>query len=77
MLEVISQSRHILRRASYVRQIITKLLRLMLVASDQARSTFLDFAVFPLYRQKFSNLGQHDVGYAGVATGRGDFNLPS
>ena len=28
----------------------------MLVASDQAPSTFLDFAVFPLSRQKFSNL---------------------
>ena len=28
----------------------------MLVASDQASSTFLDFAVFPLSRQKFSNL---------------------
>ena len=28
----------------------------MLVASDQAPSTFLDFAVFPLSRQKFSSL---------------------
>jgi len=41
----------------------------MLVASDQAPSTFLDFAVFPLSRQKFSNLGQHDVGHKGVTTG--------
>ena len=32
------------------------LLRLMLVASGQAPSTFLEFAVFPLSRQKFSNL---------------------
>ena len=24
-----------------------------------------------------ANFDQHDVGYAGVATGRGDFNLPT
>ena len=42
----------------------------MLVASDQAPSTFLDFVVFPLSRQKLSNLGQHEVGHKGVATGR-------
>jgi len=47
----------------------------MLVASDQAPSTFLQFAVFPLSRQKFSNLGQHDVGHKGVATGRRALSL--
>src|SRR5699024_12242576 len=37
----------------------------------------LDFAVFPLSRQKLSNLGQHDVGHKGVATGRRVFSLCS
>src|SRR5699024_1265638 len=35
---------------------ITTLLRLMLVASDQAPSTFLEFVVFLLSRQKLTNL---------------------
>src|SRR5699024_7438063 len=30
-----------------------------------------------LIAQLLANFGQHDVGYAGVATGRGGFNLPS
>ena len=53
------------------------MLRVMLVASGQAPSTFLDFAVLPLSRQKFSNLGQHDVGHKGVTTGRRAFSLCS
>jgi len=37
-------------------QTITKLLRLMLVASGRAPSTFLNFVVFPLSRQRLSSL---------------------
>ena len=47
----------------------------MLIASDQAPSTFLEFVVFPLSRQKLSSLGQHDVGHKGVATGRRALSL--
>ena len=89
MLEVISQS-------SYVIQTITKLLRLMLVASGRAPSTFLCSSCF-LYLRTFApvptplsdrlalfllsslsaNFGQHDVGYADVATGRRGLSLPT
>jgi len=48
-------------------QTITTLLRLKLVASGQAPSTFLDYvAAFPLSPQIPSSLGQHDVGHKGA-----------
>jgi len=49
----------------------------MLVASDQAPSTFLEFVVFPLSPHISSSLGQHDVGHKGVTTGRRAFSLCS
>ena len=41
----------------------------MLVASDQTPSTFLDFAVFPLSRQKFSSLYGADQGACAFLSG--------
>ena len=42
----------------------------MLVASDQAPSTFLEFAVFPLSRQKFSSLYGAEQGACAFLMGK-------
>ena len=42
----------------------------------EAKRALALFLLSSLIAQLLANFGQHDVGYAGVATGRGGFNLP-
>ena len=75
--QFLSKTCDVWERWEYYANGVTKLLRLMLVASGLAPSTFLDFVVFPLSPYIPSSLGQHDVGHKGVATGRRAFSLCS